>query len=103
MPDDFAVVGFDDIPFATYVSPSLTTVAQPKFELGQQAMSMALTLIAGLAEGVGDVVLQGRLVVRESTGVGNSRSGTGDSEVTLLESECRVPSSGVQSPKKELT
>jgi len=68
VPDDLAVVGFDDIPFATYVSPSLTTIAQPKFELGQRAMSMALTLMTGLAEGVCDVVLQGRLVVRESTG-----------------------------------
>ena len=67
VPDDLAVAGFDDIPFATYVSPSLTTVAQPKFELGQRAMSMALMLMTGLAEGVCDVVLQGRLVVREST------------------------------------
>ncbi|MCU0500421.1 MAG: LacI family transcriptional regulator [Anaerolineae bacterium] len=67
VPDDLAIAGFDDIPFATYVSPSLTTIAQPKFELGQQAMSMALTLMSGVAEGVSDVVLQGRLVVREST------------------------------------
>jgi len=66
VPDVLAVVGFDDIPFAAYVSPSLTTIAQPKFELGQQAMSMALTLMTGLAEGVCDVVLQGRLVVRET-------------------------------------
>ena len=34
--DDLAVVGFDDIPFATYVSPPLTTIAQPKFEMGQR-------------------------------------------------------------------
>jgi DNA-binding LacI/PurR family transcriptional regulator len=77
VPDDLAVVGFDDILFATYVSPSLTTIAQPKFELGQQAMSMAITLMAGLAEGVRDVVLQGRLVIRESTGVRNSGLGMG--------------------------
>ena len=45
VPDDLAVVGFDDIPFAAYVSPALTTVAQPKFDLGQRAMDMALKLI----------------------------------------------------------
>jgi DNA-binding LacI/PurR family transcriptional regulator len=70
VPRDLAVVGFDDIPLASYVWPALTTVAQPKFELGQQAMTMALALMAGCAEGVDDVVLQGRLVIRESTGVG---------------------------------
>ncbi|MCX6032784.1 MAG: substrate-binding domain-containing protein [Chloroflexi bacterium] len=67
VPRELAVVGFDDIPLASYVSPALTTVAQPKFELGQQAMAMALALMVGRGEGVGDVVLQGRLVVREST------------------------------------
>jgi DNA-binding LacI/PurR family transcriptional regulator len=69
VPDDLAVVGFDDITFAAYVSPSLTTVAQPKFEMGQRAMQMALSLMSSRDEGMGDVVLQGRLVVRETTGI----------------------------------
>ncbi len=67
VPRELAVIGFDDIPLASYVSPALTTVAQPKHELGQQAMAMALALMTGRGEDVGDVVLQGRLVVREST------------------------------------
>jgi LacI family repressor for deo operon, udp, cdd, tsx, nupC, and nupG len=67
VPRDLAVVGFDDVPFSAYVSPTLTTVAQPKFEMGQRAMRMALALMAGRGEEVGDVVLQGRLVVRETT------------------------------------
>ncbi len=71
VPRDLAVVGFDDIPFAAYVSPSLTTVAQPKFAMGQRAMQMALSLMGGRDEEVGDVVLQGRLVVRETTGARN--------------------------------
>ncbi len=71
VPRDLAVVGFDDIPFATYVSPSLTTVAQPKFAMGQRAMQMALSLMGGRDEEVSDVVLQGRLVVRETTGARN--------------------------------
>jgi DNA-binding LacI/PurR family transcriptional regulator len=67
VPDDLAVVGFDDIPFATYVSPSLTTVAQPKFELGQRAMQMALKLMTNSQDDVGDVILRGTLIARAST------------------------------------
>jgi DNA-binding LacI/PurR family transcriptional regulator len=71
VPEDLAVVGFDNIPFAAYVTPSLTTVAQPMLELGQRAMDMALALM-GCAEsvdcGAPDVLLQGQLIVRESTG-----------------------------------
>jgi LacI family transcriptional regulator len=36
-PDDIAIVGFDDIPWADLVVPSLTTVAQPTYELGRTA------------------------------------------------------------------
>jgi DNA-binding LacI/PurR family transcriptional regulator len=68
IPDDLAVVGFDDIPIAAYVSPALTTVAQPKFELGQRAMAMAMALIGGETGAVSDLILPGRLVIRESTG-----------------------------------
>lgn len=71
VPGDLAVVGFDDIPFAAYTAPALTTIAQPKFEMGQRAMRMALSLMAG-AEGDGarNVILAGRLVARESTAGG---------------------------------
>jgi DNA-binding LacI/PurR family transcriptional regulator len=65
VPRDLAVVGFDDIPFASYVSPALTTVAQPKAELGREAMEMALRVLAG--EEVADRTLQGQLVIRESS------------------------------------
>lgn len=70
VPRDLAVVGFDDVPYAAYVVPALTTVAQPLFELGERAMQMALALIVcdgGAPCKVTDVVLQGRLIVREST------------------------------------
>jgi len=72
VPGDLAVVGFDDIPFASYTSPSLTTIAQPKFELGQRAARMALALISRHGtdgEEVTNVVLPGQLVIRESSGV----------------------------------
>lgn len=67
VPHDLAVVGFDDIPFATYTSPPLTTIAQPKFEMGQRAMQMALALMSGQTDEMQDVVLLGRLVARETT------------------------------------
>jgi DNA-binding LacI/PurR family transcriptional regulator len=72
IPRDLAVVGFDDIPFASYVYPSLTTVAQPKAEMGRQAMQMVLDLIEAEAPtdlAVSNVVVEGKLVVRESSGV----------------------------------
>ncbi|CAG1013905.1 MAG: LacI family DNA-binding transcriptional regulator [Anaerolinea sp.] len=45
VPDDIAVVGFDDVLMAQYVSPTLTTVHQPLYELGLQAAQMVLTTL----------------------------------------------------------
>lgn len=67
VPRDLSVVGFDDILLASYISPPLTTVAQPMDEMGRRAVQMALALIPGGQAQVSDIVLQGRLVVREST------------------------------------
>lgn len=70
VPGDLAVVGFDDIPFASYVHPPLTTIAQPKFEMGRRAVEMALTLMGSRPQEspVSNVVVQGRLIVRASSG-----------------------------------
>src|SRR5207253_5763495 len=38
VPDNLSIVGFDDIDMATYTMPPLTTIRQPRFGLGQQAM-----------------------------------------------------------------
>ncbi len=65
VPQDLSVVGFDNIEASWYVSPPLTTVHQPRFEMGQQAMQMLLDLLAG--EEVDDVVVPCELIVREST------------------------------------
>jgi len=71
IPRDLAIVGFDDILLASYVCPPLTTVAQPKLEMGQKAMQMALDLISSkdpAKEGLLDIVVKGQLIVRESSG-----------------------------------
>jgi len=67
VPQDISVVGFDDIAFAAYVDPPLTTVEQRKYEMGQMAMEMLLDILTG-ADSVSDITLQGRLVVRGSSG-----------------------------------
>ncbi|NTW97112.1 MAG: LacI family transcriptional regulator [Oscillochloris sp.] len=65
VPGQLSVVGFDDIALAQYVSPSLTTVAQPRRDLGGRAMRMLLDLMDG--QPVTDVVLAPTLSARSST------------------------------------
>lgn len=47
VPHDIGLIGFDDIRIAQYVSPQLSTVRQPMYELGVQAMRQLLRLLAG--------------------------------------------------------
>jgi LacI family transcriptional regulator len=65
VPRDLAVIGFDDMPLAGQLRPTLSSMAQPAHELGQTAIAMAQRLAAG--ENVQPAVLQARLVPREST------------------------------------
>ncbi len=65
IPQDLSVVGFDDIEASALVTPRLTTVRQPRYEMGQRAMAMLLSLLAG--EEVQDIVLPTELIIREST------------------------------------
>jgi len=65
VPDDLSIVGYDDIAFAAFVDPPLTTVAQAKHTLGQRAMRLALNLLDEQEE-TGDVVLTPLLVERAS-------------------------------------
>jgi len=70
VPEALAVVGFDDILFASFVQPPLTTVAQPMSEMGKQALEMVLSLIddGDSSRGrVTNIVVQGTLIVRESS------------------------------------
>jgi DNA-binding LacI/PurR family transcriptional regulator len=71
LPGDLAVVGFDDIPLASYVCPPLTTVAQPHGEMGRQAVQMTLALKQARDEQFSNIVLAGQLIIRESSGVGS--------------------------------
>ena len=68
IPQDIAIIGFDDIPLAVHMSPSLSTVRQPMRLQGQLAAEMLLRRI----EGGGDIIreekiLNCELIIREST------------------------------------
>lgn len=65
VPRELAVVGFDDIPLAVQLRPTLSSVAQPAYELGTVAVEMAQRLTEG--EDVQPRVLAPRLVERQST------------------------------------
>ncbi|HEY4090408.1 MAG TPA: LacI family DNA-binding transcriptional regulator [Luteibacter sp.] len=68
VPEDVSIVGFDDIRFSRYTSPSLTTVAQPKNALGREAMTMLIELLNDPEVPPRKRVLSAELVVRGSTG-----------------------------------
>ena len=65
VPDDVAVVGFDDSAIARWSEPPLTSVAQPIEEMGRQMARLLLARISGEAAGL-SVILQTELIVRES-------------------------------------
>ena len=67
VPEDLSIAGFDDLFVASYTTPSLTTVRQPKKEMGSRAMSILLELLAG-EQPESLVQLPGELIVRGSTG-----------------------------------
>ncbi|MFF5258209.1 LacI family DNA-binding transcriptional regulator [Actinomadura viridis] len=66
VPDDVAVVGFDDAPVARQVRPRLTTVRQPAEDLGARLVRELRCHAGGRPLGDRGVVLKTRLVVRES-------------------------------------
>jgi LacI family transcriptional regulator len=69
VPRDASVVGFDDVPMASFVRPMLTTVAVPTYEIGQAAMRLLLTAFDGDLDAEPDtepVLLPTRLVERDS-------------------------------------
>ena len=65
VPGNLSIIGFDDIDMAAYTIPPLTTIRQPRFELGQRAMHMMLDLLAG--QQPENQMVPGELVVRQTT------------------------------------
>ncbi len=68
VPDAVSVAGFDDIRFARYADPPLTTIRQPMRELGEAAVRLLLDILDGRMRRTVSVTLPHTLVVRASTG-----------------------------------
>ena len=68
VPQDVAVVGYDDIPTARYATPPLTTIWSKPLEVGRRAGEMLIGLIQddGLEET--QLIVDGEFIVRESCG-----------------------------------
>ncbi len=67
-PDDFAIAGFDDLPAASHLPVSLTTIAQPRYDMGFKSGHMLIDIIEGRISQNEKLVLPVSLVVRESCG-----------------------------------
>lgn len=76
VPEDIAVVGFNDVPLAAQVDPPLTTVRQPIGEMGEIACHLLIQLIEGKVIPHRKVILQTQLVVRGSCGGGDAKGKT---------------------------
>lgn len=68
IPEDISVTGFDDIAYAKYSDPSLTTISQPAEEMGKMAMDMLLKVIEGEPLSQRECVLPTEFIIRKSTG-----------------------------------
>ena len=68
VPQDISVIGFDDIQWAAFNTPSLTTVRQPLVKMGQIAAETVIGMIEETRDHPAEIAIEPTLVVRESTG-----------------------------------
>jgi len=74
IPQELALVGFDDMPWATSLNPPLTAVSQPSQEIGSAAADLLLDRIARPDRAIRHLILETTLVVRASCGASLQRS-----------------------------
>lgn len=67
-PDDVALVGYDDIPWAMALNPPPTVIDQPGYEMGRRATRILLNRLASPDRSPTTVTLQPKLIVRQSCG-----------------------------------
>jgi diguanylate cyclase (GGDEF)-like protein/PAS domain S-box-containing protein len=82
VPEDVAVVGFDDSGIAKTCKPSLTTARQPIIELGRCALRRTMDILEGRSGRVGTTVLPVGVVIRESSG-GKASDDLSENDQTL--------------------
>ena len=68
VPADLSLVGYDDIPLASYLTPRLTTSSKDMVKVGREAAKMLLARIQDPDRPYQRVDVQARFIIRESTG-----------------------------------
>lgn len=68
VPEDVAVIGYDDIKFAEVMDPPLTTVAQPLYKMGRRSMELLLKLMNGQTVDQEMYTIPGQFKIRKSCG-----------------------------------
>lgn len=66
LPHDFSVMGFDDISYASFVTPSLTTMKQPRLQIGEASMDLLLAMLEGEDIRKREILLRADLILRNS-------------------------------------
>lgn len=68
IPDDISIIGHDNIDMAELIRPGLTTIAQPKYKLGELATQILIDEIEGRSNERQEIILNPELIIRKSTG-----------------------------------
>lgn len=68
IPQDISIVGFDDLPMASYMDVQLTTIRQPVVQFGVRAVELLIDMIEGGASRPRHVIMDTELVIRKSCG-----------------------------------
>lgn len=67
VPEDIAIIGFDNIELTTMVQPSLTTIDQPSYQIGYQSCELLVEKIINPNSAPKRITLETELIIREST------------------------------------
>jgi DNA-binding LacI/PurR family transcriptional regulator len=67
IPEDVGIVGYDDRRFCKYLDPPLTSIYQPKYEMGATGTEMLIKLIEGEDSGPANIRLDMKLSIRRSS------------------------------------
>jgi hypothetical protein len=78
VPDDLAVVGFDDLPQTTMIYPELTTIRQPCVEMGACAAEMLIRQLEEHTQEPAHIIFSTTLIIRDSCGMKKRAAGQAD-------------------------
>ena len=67
VPNDLSVIGFDDIYLSTFINPPLTTIKQPRIEMGEEAVLSLINRIKNPERKARNIILEADLIERSTT------------------------------------